>query len=49
MQCYWGDRLHIGFMLDKKTVLHMTDRGPQVIPVIAFKNPKYYEVTPWQE
>lgn len=38
-----GD-LHIGFMLDSRTVLHMTDRGVRLTPIIALGKARLFEV-----
>ena len=44
LECLYGDELHVGYLLDKKTVLHMTYEGFRVSPLKALKNPKFYEV-----
>ena len=49
MQCFWEGVLHVGFMLDAKTVIHMTDKGARTAPVFVFNNPQFYEVMPWQK
>lgn len=37
--------LHVGYMLDKRTCLHMTHKGIRRTPLIALKNPSFFEVT----
>lgn len=41
-----GGRLHIGYMLSRREVLHMTDAGTRVTPLVAIArgNPRYFEV-----
>jgi len=41
MQCIYNGNLHIGFILDKKLVSHMTEKGPRETPLVAFRNKKY--------
>ncbi|MFA5379028.1 MAG: hypothetical protein WC455_24955 [Dehalococcoidia bacterium] len=40
-----GD-FHIGYMIDRRSVLHMTLKGMRLTPIIALSkgNPKYFEV-----
>ena len=45
VQCEYCEHLHIGFMLDKKTVIHETYSGVRITPTLALKNIKYFEVT----
>lgn len=44
MQCVYEDGLHIGFMLDRQTVLHMTRSGARVAPLLHIENPVFFEV-----
>jgi len=41
-----GPDFHIGYMLDRRLVLHMTETGLRQTPIIALSkgNPKYFEV-----
>jgi hypothetical protein len=36
--------LHVGYMIDKKTIVHMTYKGVRVDPLSRLKNPRYFEV-----
>lgn len=36
--------LHVGYMIDKRTCLHMTHKGVRITPLIALKTPKFFEV-----
>lgn len=38
------DGLHVGYMLDKRMVLHMTHLGVRITPLLALKNPRFFEV-----
>lgn len=44
VQCEYAGDLHIGFMVDNKTVLHMTYSGVRLSSLITLKNVKYFEV-----
>jgi len=44
LQCTFNGELHIGFMVDKKTCLHMTNEGVRVSPILALRNVRYFEV-----
>ena len=44
IQCVYEGRLHMGYLVDKKMVVHMTVNGARVTPVIAFRGVKYFEV-----
>lgn len=35
---------HVGFMLSDRLYIHATEGGVRVTPLIAVKNPKFYEV-----
>lgn len=41
-----GDRLHIGYMLSRRNVLHMTEQGMRVSPLLALSRlaPRFFEV-----
>lgn len=43
-QFYIDRALHVGYMLDKRTVLHMTRNCARVSPVETLGNVRYYEV-----
>jgi len=45
VQCTYAGRLHIGYLVNKKTVVHMTRDGVRVTPIAALPNIKIYEVT----
>lgn len=36
--------LHVGYMVDKNTLLHMTHKGVRISPVGMFRNVTFYEV-----
>ena len=38
------DGLHVGYMIDKRTCLHMTHSGVRITPMLALKSPRYSEV-----
>lgn len=46
VQFLLGGRLHIGYMISKRDVLHMTESGTRITPIMAIQhgNPKYFEV-----
>jgi len=44
LQCDYDNELHIGYILDKKRVLHMTTSGARVSPISILQNAKFYEV-----
>lgn len=44
VQCEFNGNLHIGFMIDKCLCVHETYEGVRVTPVVALKNPVYFEV-----
>lgn len=44
LQCTFDGDLHIGYLIDKKTCLHMTYSGVRVTPIAALKNKRYFEV-----
>ena len=44
LQCELDGDLHIGYMINKKTCLHMTYGGVRVTPIAALKNKRYFEV-----
>ena len=44
IQCVYDGRLHMGYLVDKKTVVHMTIKGTRVTPVKLFPGAKFYEV-----
>jgi len=44
IQCTFNNELHIGYLLDKKTCLHMTRQGVRVSPVTALRNVRFFEV-----
>ena len=44
LQCTFEGELHIGYLIDKKTCLHMTYSGVRVTPIAALKNKRYFEV-----
>lgn len=37
--------IHVGFMLTDSLYIHATEGGVRVTPLIAVRNPKFYEVT----
>lgn len=41
MQCVYNGELHIGFLIDKNIVIHATEKGVRITPIIAFENVKY--------
>lgn len=44
VQCEYNGELHIGYMVDKKRVLHMTETGARVSALVALRNVKFYKV-----
>ncbi len=44
IECEYKGNLHIGFLIDAKTVLHMTYEGMRVSPLLAFRHVRFYEV-----
>lgn len=44
IECEYEENLHIGFLIDTKTVLHMTYEGMRVSPLLAFRHVRFYEV-----
>lgn len=44
IECEYGGNLHIGFLVDTKTVLHMTYEGMRVSPLLALRNVRFYKV-----
>lgn len=44
VQCEYAGELHIGYMIDRMRVLHMTYEGVRVTPLHALRNAKMYEV-----
>ena len=44
IECEYEGNLHIGFLIDTKTVLHMTYEGMRVSPLLAFRHVRFYEV-----
>lgn len=44
VQCEYNGELHIGYMIDKKRVLHMTESGVRVSPVMALRKVKFFKV-----
>lgn len=45
VQCVYDNEIHVGFLLDKITCIHMTNKGAKVTPIIFLKDKKYFEVT----
>lgn len=42
---FCGDAgLHVGYAITTRTVLHITYSGVRISPLVAFRNPKYFEV-----
>ncbi len=39
-----GGLLHVGYVVDRRTVLHMTSRGVRLTPLSALKSPSFFEV-----
>lgn len=39
-----GGEIHVGFLLDRGTYIHATEGGVRVTPLLAVKNPRFYEV-----
>lgn len=37
-------KLHVGYMLNKRDVLHMTYGGARITPIVAMKGAKFFEV-----
>lgn len=44
IECEYEGNLHIGFLIDTKTVLHMTYEGMRVSPLLAFRHVRFYKV-----
>lgn len=44
VQCVYDGGLHIGYLIDKSTCLHMTYSGVKVSPVTSLRNKTFYEV-----
>ena len=44
IECEYEGNLHIGFLIDTKTVLHMTYEGMRVSPLLAFRHVQFYKV-----
>lgn len=44
IECEYAGNLHIGFLVDTKTVLHMTYEGMRVSPLLALRNVRFYKV-----
>lgn len=44
----YENTLHVGFLLDKETVIHATYNGVRITPVAIIKNAKYGKVEKWQ-
>lgn len=44
VQFYDGKDLHVGFMLDKRSVLHITSKGVRITPLIAFRSQRFFKV-----
>lgn len=44
VQFNFSGGLHVGYMLDKRTALHMTYNGARVSPIFALHNHKFFEV-----
>lgn len=38
------DKLHVGYMIDRRTVIHMTYSGVRITPIKAMKGAKFFEV-----
>lgn len=41
LQCIYNDNLHMGYIVDKHTVIHMTNKGLRLTPIEAFKEKKF--------
>jgi len=44
IQCTWNGEIHIGYLLDKKSVIHATTGGVRITPIFALINRKYFRV-----
>lgn len=44
MQCIHEGNLHIGFVIDKNRITHMTRKGPRETPICAFKEKKFMRI-----
>ena len=44
VECEYSGNLHVGYLIDKKTVLHMTSSGMRVSPLLALRKARFYEV-----
>lgn len=44
VQCEYQNELHIGYLIDKRTMLHMTYNGARITPTIAIRGAKFYKV-----
>ena len=44
VECEYARNLHVGYLIDKKTVLHMTAGGMRVSPLLALRNVRFYKV-----
>ena len=44
VECEYEGNLHIGFLIDTKTVLHMTYEGMRVSSLLALRNVRFYKV-----
>ncbi len=38
------DRLHVGYMLNKREILHMTYKGVRITPIFALGKARFFEV-----
>lgn len=44
VQCTYQNEIHIGYLLDSRTCIHMTDSGVRISPTLALRNRKYFKV-----
>ena len=44
----WKGESHVGYLVARDKVLHATQGGARVTPLIFFKSPLFYEVTPME-
>lgn len=44
LQCVYNGNLHVGFMVDKDTVIHATNKGVRLTPIIAFSEKRFGRV-----
>lgn len=44
VQCTWRNELHLAYILDKKTCVHMTYDGIKTSSILSLLNKKYFRV-----